>query len=142
MIDYNIASEAHNMKVEENTKIFIVTELETLSRQYRISGVNSRKEAEEYIANQGLDSYSYFDEDSVEPQCVEIGERQYEDSKVKKIEIKRISPCVFFGRSFDSSNATRRFMDYRCKNNINGSESTICSHCVKRFEAGYTLKSQ
>lgn len=140
-MDYNISTEASDMKVTENTKIFIVTEFETLSRTYRISGVKTRKEAEEFIDNVGLDNYGWYSEEVNEPQCVEIGEKEYEGSKIKKIEMQRVSPCVFYGRFFDYGNATRKFMSIRCKNNIIGSQSTICQHCVKRFNAGYTLKS-
>jgi len=143
-MEYNISHEASDMKVTENTKIFIVTEFETLSRTYRISGVNSRKEAQEFIENVGLDNYNY-NQKSNEPQCTEIGEREWEASKVKKIEMQRVSPCAFYGTTFEGyeKHWIQGRDDYKnsftCSNNIKGTKSSVCTHCMRKIRRGYTI---
>jgi len=145
-MSYNISHEASDMTITENTKIFIVTEFETLSRTYRISGVNSRKEAIEYIDENGLYCDGYHNQAYDGAQVREIGEREWEGSKIKRIEMQKVSPGVFFHKEFTGYAKHWRKGEpdykttYRCSNNVKGTKSTICRDCLDKIESGYFMK--
>ena len=148
-MEYNISYEAENMKVTENTKIFIVTEHEIMSKTYRISGVNSRAEAQAYIDEHGVDSYSYFDNNQIDQlQCVEIGETDYIGSKIKKIEMQRVSPCTFKGKSFSGMRKHWREGEppyksfYTCGNNVKAMKSEVCTHCMRKIQNGWSIDQE
>lgn len=146
-MEWNISHEASDMTVTENTKIFVVTEFETSSRTYRISGVDSRKEAIEYIDENGLYCNGYHNPNDDGVQVVEIGEIEYEGSKVKKIEMQKVSPCLFFNKEFTgyAKHWRKGEPDYKnnytCSNNIKGIKSSICQHCLKKIQNGYSMKT-
>lgn len=146
-MEHNISTEASDMKVTENTKIFIVTEFETISHTYRISGVNSRKEAIEYIDKNGLFCEGYHNPNYDGVQVREIFEKEYEGSKIKRIEMQRVSPCVFFHKEFTGyqkhwiKGKSDYKTTYQCSNNVKGTKSTICRNCLKKIQKGWSMKT-